>query len=379
MMLQEQSDQAKQGDSSASTLQSLNVPNGPFEQFRTALECIASKLAPAKSWKKLGKALKWPFEKEEIQITLNTIERQKALFSLARQNDHIALSRAIQGDIENIRGGVNKISEGFTNLQISERHEKVHRWLSAPDPSSNYNKALKHRYANTGDWFLKSDVYQDWLLNPNSRLWLYGIPGCGKTILSSTIIQRIFSECQTRANAAVLYFYFDFNDIQKQHTEHLIRSLIVQLSSQQKGLPHVLESLYSLCMDGECQPAYDTLLLTLQEIMRGFVETYLILDALDECLERHELLDSIGELALWNDANVHILITSRREKDIEELMEPLCGDNSTVPIQSMLVNADIRAYIHGRLQTDRTLKRWRDRPEIRSEIENKLMDKADGM
>lgn len=89
-ILQDQADQAKQGDQWSSTLQSLNVPEGPLDQFRRALERLSSKLAsPATGLKKLGKAVTWPFQKEEIKEILGSIERQKPLLSLARQNDHM--------------------------------------------------------------------------------------------------------------------------------------------------------------------------------------------------------------------------------------------------------------------------------------------------
>lgn len=89
-ILQDQADQAKKGDQWSSTLQSLNVPEGPLDQFRRALEHLSSKLAsPATGLKKLGKAIIWPFQKEEIKEVLNSIERQKALLNLARQNDHM--------------------------------------------------------------------------------------------------------------------------------------------------------------------------------------------------------------------------------------------------------------------------------------------------
>jgi len=44
--------------------------------------------------------------------------------------------------------------------------------------------------------------------------------------------------------------------------------------------------------------------------------------------------------------------TSRREKDIEELLNPLVNDQEKISIQSTLVNGDIRAYVHGRLTED---------------------------
>lgn len=89
-ILQDQADQAKQGDQWSLTLQSLNVLDGPLAQFRKALERLSSRLAPpATGLKKLGNAIKWPFQKEEVKDILSSIERQKALFTLARQNDHM--------------------------------------------------------------------------------------------------------------------------------------------------------------------------------------------------------------------------------------------------------------------------------------------------
>ena len=70
-------------------MKSLNVPTGPLEQFKIALEHLASKLAPVDGLRKVGKALAWPFQKTEIQDILNMIERQKSLFNLALQNDHM--------------------------------------------------------------------------------------------------------------------------------------------------------------------------------------------------------------------------------------------------------------------------------------------------
>ena len=90
LILQDEADQAKQGDQWCSTLHSLNVPDGPLDQFRKALERLASKFASsATGLKKLGKAISWPFQKEEIKEILGSIERQKGLLNLARQNDHV--------------------------------------------------------------------------------------------------------------------------------------------------------------------------------------------------------------------------------------------------------------------------------------------------
>ncbi|KAL9582089.1 MAG: hypothetical protein Q9212_003501 [Teloschistes hypoglaucus] len=124
-MLQDQADQAKQGDVFVSTLGLLNVPKGPFQQFRATLERLASKLTPGRGWRKIGSEFQWPLEKEEIREILGITERLKTLFSLARQNDHIALSKDIRNSIKTMNKEVNEITVGITNIQLTERHKNT--------------------------------------------------------------------------------------------------------------------------------------------------------------------------------------------------------------------------------------------------------------
>jgi hypothetical protein len=88
-MLNDRIQQAHSGKLWLSTVQSLDMPKGPLKQFKGALEQLASRLEPSKGVKKVGRALTWPFKTEEIKEILSTIERQKSLFDLALQNDHM--------------------------------------------------------------------------------------------------------------------------------------------------------------------------------------------------------------------------------------------------------------------------------------------------
>ena len=260
---------------------------------------------------------------------------------------------------------------------IASEHVRIIEWLAAPDPSTNYNRALKDRNPMTGLWFIRSSAYADWKTTPGSFLWLHGIAGCGKTILSSTILQNVFEECQAEATSAVLYFYFDFNDAEKERHEKMIRSLISQLS--RCCAKSALQDLYSSCLNGERQPTFDVLLKTLRRMMASLEDIYIIIDALDECTEREQLLTGLEEMASWDDVSLHMLTTSRRETDIEEVLKLLSDERNRISIQSALVNADIRTYTHDRLQNDRKLRRWLKHPGVQLEIEDTLVEKAAGM
>jgi hypothetical protein len=81
--------QAHSGEPWLSTVQSLDMPKGPLEQFKGALEQLALRLEPSRGVKMVGKALIWPFKTEEISEILSIIERQKSLFNLALEKDHM--------------------------------------------------------------------------------------------------------------------------------------------------------------------------------------------------------------------------------------------------------------------------------------------------
>lgn len=89
MILQDQLQERLDDLQWSSSLRVLNSEDGPLDQFRDSLEILAHKLEPVKGLARVGKALAWPFQKKEVQEVLNSLERQKGLFGLVRQNDHM--------------------------------------------------------------------------------------------------------------------------------------------------------------------------------------------------------------------------------------------------------------------------------------------------
>ena len=192
---------------------------------------------------------------------------------------------------------------------------------------------------------------------------------------SSTVIEEVKSQYSSNPSVAIAYFYFDFNDTEKQKHDKFTRSLVEQLAWQSMNALACLESLFSHCQDGRQQPTQDALESTLQQILGDCKETFIILDALDECKERKDLLVLLENLNSWGLEKLHILATSRRERDIEEALESLA--TSEICLQSALVNVDIYTHLSERLQNDSKLKRWP--ANVRGEIEQTLMDGAQGM
>jgi len=174
----------------------------------------------------------------------------------------------------------------------------------------------------------------------------------------------------------VSYFYFDFNDAAKQSSRKAIRSLLFQAALQANDLLGDLERLYHKCSSGQQQPAEETI----HSLFRATTDRpgakYIILDALDECTDREDLLLSfIRDVTASKPRDLHIMLTSRRERDIEVELSPVADHN--INIQSAIVDEDIRVYMRDRMATDAKLKKWPD--SVRDEIMTALMKKAGGM
>jgi hypothetical protein len=274
------------------------------------------------------------------------------------------------------------MSRDMKEVASAQKYEKIHRWLSPSDPSTNLNKALQQRQEGTGLWFLQSSLFKKWHRQHHSFLWLHGIPGCGKTILSSTIIEHLVD---THPDQLLLYFYFDFTDTGKQTLENVIRSLISQLYHKRTDTQKLLNSLFSSCNKRCSKPTLESLCKVFLEMMNQAQEIYIVLDALDECRvrkgsESEGLLAWIQSLSDPKQRNVHLLATSRPEHDIELVLRKLAQSNEDiVPIQSDLIEDDIRSYVHTRVKTGEGLKRWRSRTDVLDEIQRVLMEKAQGM
>lgn len=159
----------------------------------------------------------------------------------------------------------------------------------------------------------------------------------------------------------------------------MIYSLIVQLSQQAVQPPTGLDELYQASMKAAQRPLISSALVLLKEIIKGIPQVYIVLDALDECTDRQELLVAVKAIADGSCENLHILLTSRTEKNIEDSIKQYIGRTEMICLESDLVGMDIQAYIQRRLLQDVKFEKWRKDVQIMKQIEDTLGQRAQGM
>lgn len=314
------------------------------------------------------KTLTWPLKEGEAKKTLQNIERMKSTLELALTVDLIETQKA----------ELKTLKKSVRSLRDDDHYQRILRWLSAPDPSTNLNAALKRRHTGTGKWLLENQIYKNWKAARGSFLWLHGMPGCGKSILSSTIIEDLRQE-MSQPDKIVMYFYFDFNDISKQHVDKMLRSLVVQLSCTCPHVPEPLAILYKSCNKGSVQPYTNDIVEVLQALLKQYHQVYIVLDALDECESRSELLDWMGRLFKQNSDRLSLIITSRKIKDLDDFVAKESGPENSFSIPDQSVNEDICLFVKEILHSDQRFRRWHRQPEVLEEIEERLINQAGGM
>ncbi|KAH0360135.1 Pfs, NACHT and ankyrin domain protein, partial [Aureobasidium melanogenum] len=210
------------------------------------------------------------------------------------------------------------------------------------------------------------------ILNHNVVIAGRGIPGCGKTVLSSTIIEDLrLNDRDT--GPAIVYFFFSFSDESKQKLDHMLRSLISQLVRWDGSTGAHLSKLFESSYHGRLQPQMTQLVELFNQMTSELQDIIVVLDALDESKDRRDLLRWITSSS--NQACKFIL-TSRSEREIEECFASWLPPNSTITLESDLVGDDIEAYVHHRLKEEEHLSRW---TSMHEEIVNILVGKAAGM
>jgi hypothetical protein len=187
--------------------------------------------------------------------------------------------------------------------------------------------------------------------------------------------------------ASIAYFYFDFQDINKQHWRDLVPSLLTQLSTQSSPCCDILSHLYSGHGNGAERPDDDALKRCLIEMLTRH-PIYLIMDALDECPDtsevpspRNRILQLLEELADLQIPNLRICVTSRLEFDIQDFFKPLSSHRFLHQIslhdqsgQKQDIVDYVRSVVYSKSEPH--MRRWR-REDKEFAIET-LSKRADG-
>ncbi|KAF2101197.1 hypothetical protein NA57DRAFT_72640 [Rhizodiscina lignyota] len=313
---------------------------------------------------RIATALAWPLKEARAHKLLDELAQYKATITMVLIGD-------VARDVKQIKAGVNTIQAAMSDAQI----EQVLKWLEHTNPSSIHNRSCALQEQHTCTWMLRSPEWRQWLMGTlNQRLlWISGIPGAGKTILASFLIQTAKEHTIARESDRIIhvYYYCYFAHNQDEGIP-LLRWVVSQLCQRAKRIP---DGIRETCADNHA-PTVACLLSALSDILKDFDVVYLFIDAVDESqAPRDEILRILRSLATepcYN--NLRLLATSRDYHDIET---NLLGTSTRISMSNSLVEEDIRTYVHSALRSSRKFSRLP--APLLTEIEDALVKGAKGM
>jgi hypothetical protein len=173
-------------------------------------------------------------------------------------------------------------------------------------------------------WVLDNASFQQWQRDPQSQLlWVKGDPGKGKTMLLCGIIDEL--QKATARTACVSYFFCQATDSRINSATAVLRGLLYLLVSQQPALLSHVRKKHDQAGKSMFEDA--NAWVTLTEIFADVLHdpslstTYLIVDALDECVT--DLPKLLGFVAKQSSASSQVkwIVSSRNWPGIEEQLE----------------------------------------------------------
>ena len=218
---------------------------------------------------------------------------------------------------------------------------------------------------------LRSNDWMSWVDAEQRCLWIHGIPGAGKTVLISYLIEQIKQHCDesSKEKSAYVYYYCYFGHDQDEAAPFL-QWLLNQLCRQADLVP---SSVYKMYKQGG-EPSLVELLKALEDITDAFEIAYIVVDAIDESSPREDLLKVLRDLITDpRFKKIQLLASSREYIDIERVMEEI---SLSVSMANPSVEEDIRRYVHSTLQSNPKFRHWPQ--ELLDEVEDTLSTGARG-
>ncbi|KAJ3542097.1 hypothetical protein NM208_g4030 [Fusarium decemcellulare] len=259
----------------------------------------------------------WPKKKEEIE---RVIGRMKEHIDFLRNEVRLE-------DIQEAYDARQFQIESFAKLDEENRKQEYAALETAMAPTfygKKFDFLCGRVCEGTEDWLVNDVDFRKWLQvtqDSAKLIWLYGIPGAGKTYLAA---------CAIQASIAVGYTLFLF--LSHEHPDKsvisLFHSLIFQLSRKDSKLQDMVR--YTNRDPLEFDLPSTVRLFT--NMLRGAGPVRIVVDGLDEINEVERVHFLRQMLKVSSDCNeVRVLIGSRPEADIKALLEktskPIRVDN----------------------------------------------------
>lgn len=362
--------------------------------------------------------LKWPFTKPATLELIAEIERHKSTLTLefaargvssivkssARQEEildivqhiKVAMQRKQEAEMQLLIGAevhrtLNLFSQLDTEVQkefyrkqevemrsvIAREQERLLKLFSHLNPAQYQEAAIRKHHPGTGQWLLDDADFRRWLGSKNSNLWVNGVPGAGKTILASVVVEHLHQIRDSKT--AIAYFFCSYTNLATQEATNILGSLAAQIARHDAARFKMLETFYRAHNPpGRPRLPYTTIEIRnlILHMSSGLRNIIIVIDGLDECArDTQSIVRLVSDLNMMAE-NIKTVFFSRREREIEIALEK----TACMSLDATQNHHDIISYVAAQFETLALTKpMWRDGHSLKGRFVEALARGSGGM
>jgi hypothetical protein len=282
---------------------------------------------------------------------------------------------SLQGDSKTIKAGIAAIQQGQNRQdqdQDLQKHYETMDWLSPDNFAAQQSDLITRKQADTGQWFIDSHEFTEWVNGTSQTLFCPGIPGAGKTMMAAIAVDHLQNFVRT-TDIGVAYLYCNYKRQAEQTAPNLVAAIIKQLVQDRPSIAQSLSGIYEHHRVKRTRPQIKELSSVLQSVVGNYSKVYVVLDALDECPEQNRTRSQLLGICrdLQQQSGLHLMVTSRRISGIVEEFK----DVPLVDVRAS--NLDLKRFVIGNV--DRFAKFVRLNNDLQELVQNRVVEAADGM
>ncbi|EMT74309.1 Homeobox protein Wariai [Fusarium odoratissimum] len=295
-----------------------------------------------KDWQEYAAIIAAAFAKELLQyVQARELEGERPLKDLL-ENVHSIVSET-QQDVTEIKARQQKNDDNY-----------ILDWLTEVNYGLQHSQYRSLRQPGTG-----------------------GIPGAGKTILTSLVIDDLWSSVFDESNIGIAYIYFSFQRQKEQTLDRLLLSLLKQLAGKLASMPEEVVDLYHKHEKELTRPTYEDIIYVLRKVIAKYSRVFIVVDALDEYSvtgsSRKPFFQKLDQLQ--REYQINIFMTSRFDKWITLEVEEAFRSVTRIEIEA--ATEDIETYVDGKV--DVLPPAVQENKDLREAIKEGIASSAEGM
>ncbi|KAL4886174.1 hypothetical protein BJY04DRAFT_213708 [Aspergillus karnatakaensis] len=263
----------------------------------------------------------------------------------------------------------------------SKRHYNIFDRLSSYDPFRTCRNYLDRKCPSTASWLVQNITFNEWQLKTGPPcLWLTGKIGCGKSFITSAVIQ-LLEASQQETSSIVAHFFYSHSDRTRLKAidvfESYTKQIVGHLARLDIDIPEsVVNRVKQLYGPGRWPSSLTEMVeAVFFPVCRLVPDAIFIVDGVDECerAQAIQILEVFRKMAVENHSRV--LISGREGLDVSQAI----SESTTIFIANHGNGSDILRFIDWKMEEKLRHRTLTENQQLLLKIRRRLAERADQM